>query len=646
MKTSWRFLVLLFAFSILPVEMWAADCTDYPNPYYEDINADGIDGDASIAIFVSPVGNDGNPGTMSQPVSSIAQGIAMALANGKSHVYVAGGDYYETVVMQSGVSVYGQYSGPPNWGRSSSNITSITGAGTAVLAESIAVETHLEGFTLVSTTDNTAPSGYGIRVVGGSGLFYIRYNDILPGPGMPGVAGANGSNGGNGGNGARGQDGCNDCSANGYGGAGGSGPGGCLGGTGGRGGYDSDDGQRGGHGQCGPYEWGFGGLGGNDCYCTIGEWCSEPGYPGEVGANGPNGSNGAMGSVGSIINGFYVSGNGIVGTDGYSGQGGGGGGGGGGGNADVLCRADRGGGGGGGGGGGAGGTGGVGGTGGGTSMAILVDGAAAVIDGNFMTTSAGGAGGQGGIGNIGGNGGSGGGGGWGPEGGGDGGVGGVGGRGGAGGAGSGGSGGASVGIYVANTENVTIGSTNGYSIASGGTGGTGGTGPLGTAPSGPDGVSANIVGGTIFLTPVITAVVPDSGVIGDSIIVLGANFGATPGENEVCIGLGSGNCIAVWPDSLCAEVVAGATTGRVKVTRGLLEAYSPTPFQFCAAAKGDMNADANLSPADVVMMLNCVFLGSGNCGFCFADVNCSGDFSPADVVLELNAVFLAGSFPC
>ncbi len=263
-----------------------------------------------------------------------------------------------------------------------------------------------------------------------------------------------------------------------------------------------------------------------------------------------------------------------------------------------------------------------------------------------MTTSVGGAGGQGGVGGNGGGGGWGGGGGLGPGDGGDGGPGGSGGTGGRGGAASGGSGGVSVGIYVANTQNVTIGSTNSYSIALGGTGGPGGVGPLGQAPSGPNGVSTNVVGGVILLTPAISDVVPDSGVIGDSIIVLGANFGSTPAENEICIGLGSCHCMAVWTDSLHAEVHAGASSGRVKVTRGYLEAYSPTAFQFCTAAKGDLNADRNLTPADVVKMLNCVFLDVGNCGTCFADVNCSGDLSPADVVSELNAVFLAGSFPC
>lgn len=75
---------------------------------------------------------------------------------------------------------------------------------------------------------------------------------------------------------------------------------------------------------------------------------------------------------------------------------------------------------------------------------------------------------------------------------------------------------------------------------------------------------------------------------------------------------------------------------------GLSDAGSVYVFDLnlpCPYAKGDMNNSGDLSPADVVLILNCVFLGSGICDLCFADVNCSGNLSPADVVIELNAVF-------
>lgn len=78
----------------------------------------------------------------------------------------------------------------------------------------------------------------------------------------------------------------------------------------------------------------------------------------------------------------------------------------------------------------------------------------------------------------------------------------------------------------------------------------------------------------------------------------------------------------------------------------------------CAAIKGDMNGSGGptpLTPADVVLMLRCVFNGDGtgtvggDCNVCYADVNCSGGvtpLTPSDVVLELQAVFNGQPFPC
>lgn len=62
--------------------------------------------------------------------------------------------------------------------------------------------------------------------------------------------------------------------------------------------------------------------------------------------------------------------------------------------------------------------------------------------------------------------------------------------------------------------------------------------------------------------------------------------------------------------------------------------------------KGDMNEDSLVTQVDIVLMLNCVFLGLGSCDPTYTDVNCSGDLSAADVVLELNKVFLGTAFPC
>ncbi len=70
------------------------------------------------------------------------------------------------------------------------------------------------------------------------------------------------------------------------------------------------------------------------------------------------------------------------------------------------------------------------------------------------------------------------------------------------------------------------------------------------------------------------------------------------------------------------------------------------PFAACRAARGDVNADGSLTAADLVLMLNCAFLGIGSCDLCFADVTCNGILNSVDVVVLLNAVFLGVPLDC
>lgn len=60
----------------------------------------------------------------------------------------------------------------------------------------------------------------------------------------------------------------------------------------------------------------------------------------------------------------------------------------------------------------------------------------------------------------------------------------------------------------------------------------------------------------------------------------------------------------------------------------------------CASLRGDMDADGDLTSTDVILGLNCVFLGSGNCDLCFADLDCDGFLTSTDAVILLNMVFL------
>ncbi len=62
--------------------------------------------------------------------------------------------------------------------------------------------------------------------------------------------------------------------------------------------------------------------------------------------------------------------------------------------------------------------------------------------------------------------------------------------------------------------------------------------------------------------------------------------------------------------------------------------------------RGDLNRDCILTLGDIVMQINCVFLGLGACSLNLADANCDGLLTGADVVLLLNTFFLGTPLPC
>lgn len=62
--------------------------------------------------------------------------------------------------------------------------------------------------------------------------------------------------------------------------------------------------------------------------------------------------------------------------------------------------------------------------------------------------------------------------------------------------------------------------------------------------------------------------------------------------------------------------------------------------------KGDINGDFLLTIADVVSLINTVFLNSPPPNMPLHDLNCDNSASPADIVLLLNLVFLGRPLPC
>jgi len=70
-------------------------------------------------------------------------------------------------------------------------------------------------------------------------------------------------------------------------------------------------------------------------------------------------------------------------------------------------------------------------------------------------------------------------------------------------------------------------------------------------------------------------------------------------------------------------------------------------FRRIVFLRGDLNGDGVLTSADVVLELNCVFLGiAPPAGSAACDFDCSGTPNPPDPVILLNTVFLGNPFPC
>ena len=488
--------------------------TDLPDNSYDDANCDGIDGDVSLAFFVSPTGSNRGTGSRTSPFRTIQYGIDAAAGHGtKKHVYVAAGTYdiSSPLNLPSGVSIFGQFNAA-NWNtpnqpaRGSGNTTVINSSDdTAISVSGYSGTGYIEGFTIRSAdAGGSGTTSNAIVLDGVTGTLRIQRNIIEAGLGSNGVNGTSGSRGTDGRRGNDGVVGCDGCSSNGTGGSGGTG--GCAsGGGGGRGGYGSTGGSGGGGGRgSGGANPGSGGGGGGGANCCPNN--GSPGRNGNAASHGSRGSNGtspanqARGAL-SGLNWRALSGN--PGSTGQHGGGGGGAGGGGGGSTSyevcvfgacvctVGCYTDRGGGGGGGGSGACGGSRGLAGTGAGGSIGILARNASgARVTNNTIRTAGGGRGGNGGNGGGGGTGGSGASGGAGQDDGARGGSGGRGGNGGNGGGATGGGGGASVGIFRINSGSLTD-SGNSFDLGSAGQGGNGGFNGSSYANGGADGLRTN-----------------------------------------------------------------------------------------------------------------------------------------------------------
>jgi hypothetical protein len=377
---------------------------DLPDLEFVDSNCDGIDGTEANAVFASPQGKDGNPGTKASPKRQIAAAVAVA---GKDRYVLAAAGDYDGVVAVTGVSIFGGYDAA-TWQRSAVRSTRIVGRPQGVLADKATdvVLQHLQVFGAAGSGDRSA---YGIRAINGASLTLEKVIVTATSGigGVPGAAGKAGENGANGANGNRGTgvNSLGDCVSmsnstlfpRSGGGEGGISAAGRNGGRGGDGGAEgSNSGKPGGEGKFG-VAGGAGGKGGNPG--GSGKDGDPGGATGGAGGGGDGGTSATAGAAAS-----WRGSTGGTGRFGLSGNGGGGGGGGGGrGGALVFDMAGHGGGG--GGGGGAPGRGGDGGEFAGGSFGIYLFNSTLTAEDSAITAGNGGDGGRGGNGGAGGKGG-------------------------------------------------------------------------------------------------------------------------------------------------------------------------------------------------------------------------------------------------
>ncbi|MGV3620997.1 MAG: hypothetical protein ACO1OB_09270, partial [Archangium sp.] len=183
----------------------ATSLIDIPDLAFTDANCDGIDGELSNGIFVSPSGADSAPGTRAAPKQTLAAALSAATSEGKRDIYVAHGSYTGPLTLTgifSALNVAGGYH-PTTWQRANTLAADVVGGNPALVIDSS--NNMLVQLLKFQGSDGTAgsPSTYGAKVVESSGVklegLELRSGNALAGiDGQSQPAAANGNPGNNG----------------------------------------------------------------------------------------------------------------------------------------------------------------------------------------------------------------------------------------------------------------------------------------------------------------------------------------------------------------------------------------------------------------------------------------------------------------
>lgn len=161
---------------------------DSPDDAFEDSNCDGIDGDKSKAVFVSPDGDDGFEGVFGSPVKTLGKAVELASDQSKD-VYVCVGEYADGIVIDTKpVSIFGGY-GCADWSRSNARPKVAPSAGVPLTVKNASGVTidRMAFESAVATTPGE--SSVAVLVVTSADV-HLSHAQVDAGDGAPGVSGA------------------------------------------------------------------------------------------------------------------------------------------------------------------------------------------------------------------------------------------------------------------------------------------------------------------------------------------------------------------------------------------------------------------------------------------------------------------------
>jgi len=136
------------ALDTAPSCMPSGDADD-PDDEFKDSNCDGIDGDKSKAVFVSPDGSDEAAGTMDKPLKTLTAAVERATKDGKD-IYACNATYGESLSISSAVRIFGGYDCKAAWKRTLDRATIAPGSGVAVKIAGASARVRLDRLVLRS----------------------------------------------------------------------------------------------------------------------------------------------------------------------------------------------------------------------------------------------------------------------------------------------------------------------------------------------------------------------------------------------------------------------------------------------------------------------------------------------------------------